>query len=437
MSTTPVFDREKAPIYYYGGHGTDICHSKTDLPIVRLVPPNCIYITIAECGYKTFIKGGEEEYFRKKSSKQTLLFPDSKENKAVLARALKRSPSWIHVHMPGTPYVVSNLYPFMYWYDNNEVGVNVSGLLDKSKLEEMGDVGKGITVYPRFIKKETITGEALLNLIGDDKEKKAYASDLMKQIAKPILIQHYHFRRWQANEILRKVAVNISKDEFLNFYLASVHPTKEFVSEVFEKEFPGKTSLFAYEFDRFNDALLNAINSNGYTDEDPRNPLTNTYMMENFPGIHYNVVCREINPRCEVQLQRTLSGVQEQERMGVSTIFFSSVPFEHFFREIKAIAESTEETLNKPYVLRKTLVANLQQLLAYTPEQKQELFDYLKSLSFIQENNANTPNSFVLKYYIKPEEYRYKVLGGTRKQKRKQKQKQKKQKTRSKNNGSY
>lgn len=429
MSTTPVFDREKAAIYYYGGHGTDLCHSKTNLPIVRLVPANCIYITIAECGYQTFIKGGEEEYFRKKSSKQTLLFPDSKENKAILARALKRSPSWIHVHMPGTPYVVSNLYPFMYWYEN-EVGVNVSGLLDKSKLEELGDVGKGITLYPRFIKKETITGEALLNLIGDDAEKKTYASELMKQIAKPIPIQRYHFRRWDANAILRKVAIKITKDEFLNFYSASVHPTKEFVSEVLEKEFPGKTSLFASEFDTFNDALLNAINSNGYTDEDPRNPLTNTYMMENFPGIHYNVVCREINPRCEITLQRTLSGFQEQERMGVSTTFVASQSFEEFFTEIKAIAESTEETLNKPYVLRKKLSSHVQDLLAYTPEQREELFAYLKGLGFIQENNANTPNSFVMKYYIKPELYRNKVGGSTRKQKRKQKQK--KRKTRSK-----
>jgi hypothetical protein len=207
-----------------------------------------------------------------------------------------------------------------------------------------------------------------------------------------------------------------------------VHPTKEFVAEVFEKEFPGKTSLFASEFDRFNDALLNSINSNGYTDEDPRNPLTNTYMMENFPGIHYNVVCREINPRCEITLQRTLSGFQEQSRMGLSTAFVASQSFEEFFAEIKAVAESTEETLNKPYVLRKKLSSHVQDLLAYTPEQREELFAYLKGLGFIQENNANTPNSFVMKYYIKPELYRNKVGGSTRKQKRKQK----KQKTRSK-----
>ena len=99
-NAVPVgFNREDAEIYYYGGHGEDLCDVRTKLPIIRLVPENCIYITISECGFSTEIKGGEEDFFRSVESDRTLRYPEVGGNKLAIASILKQKQNWDHIHM--------------------------------------------------------------------------------------------------------------------------------------------------------------------------------------------------------------------------------------------------------------------------------------------------------------------------------------------------
>ena len=422
----PVFDRQNAPIYYYGGHGNDVCDPRTRVPIVRIVPDNCIYITISECGFKTFIQGGEEDFFRHKLSRFLLRYPDVADHKQNIAKAVKRKPNWLHIHMPGTPYVVSHLHPFGYWHNQAEAGLAVSGLAEKSLLEGMGDRGLYFLKKPLRVFKDK-SGAEVISMIrkntqedpfGELKQNKAI--EMLEEITPPR--EEFYDTMFNAddiNHILAEVNIVVSKDKLLEYFEASVHPTNAEAAGFLEKRFPGQEVFFSSEFAAIDELLHQKMNPEHRAESDPMFPLSNTYMMKFFPGIHYNVVCREVGRSCYVGLQRTLSGIQEARREGKEYPLHPLKTFDQIQTEVQRIVtKPTGSFRQKSTELKRYLSDRASNIYLLPEEQKQVLFDYLLSKRFIRANDVSpTINSNVFKYYIKPNVYRLQLAGAkTRKQ---------------------
>lgn len=435
MSNT-AFDRQNAPIYYYGGHGNDVCDPRTRLPIVRIVPDNCIYVTISECGFKTFIQGGEEDFFRHRFTRYLLRNPDLADHKKDIAKAMKRKPDWLHIHMPGTPYVVSHFHPFGYWHNEAEAGLGISGLVDKVRLEGMGERGKYFLRPPLRVVVAR-SGAFLLTMIRNnalnpvDRDLKVEkAIELMKsRIAPREDYLDTVFTVRDANHILTEVNVVVSKERLLEYFEPSVYPTKEEVQGFLDERYPGKEVFFSSEFPAIDEFIQQKMNPEHKVESDPMYPMSNTYMMKFFPGIHYNVVCREVGRSCYVGLQRTLSGIQEARREGREYPMRPSRPFDRIKAEVEGIVtRPTGSFRQKSVDLKRYLSERASNIYTFPEEQKQELFDYLLAKHYIRANNASrTTNSNVLKYYLKPNAYRLQ-LGG--KKTRKQKTNPKRAKTR-------
>ncbi len=262
------------PIYYYAGHGEDECDPVNHKPIVRQVPNDCIYITITECGVYAEIDlfdNPREKLFRSKAPeiKSLLQYPYKPGNKKRLAQLFGlSSPDVLHIHYPGMNYVESFFQPIAYWNDDGELwGENdkplymfsISGLLSKNKMEA--------TAKPR----KSVSAE-------------------------------------------NNSSFYITKNEIVQYYAESVYPTPAYIEEILDKTFPTSFILSTEEIDTFMTTLVNTMEH----DETgmPYSKLSNTYMMEKFPGIHYNVVCRSVSDDClpEAELHRITSGQQEKNR---------------------------------------------------------------------------------------------------------------------------
>ncbi len=257
---------QNIPIYYYAGHGNDICDETTHKPIIKQVPENCIYITVTECGLYSeldIFESKREGSFRSTNPihKKIFQYPYVRDNKKKLAELIEVSDvNNIHIHFPGMDYVESFFQPAAFWDKNEEqwaegdnyVLFTTSGLLEKSKMETNPNPGKEI------------------------------ASENPESFF-------------------------ISKNEILKKYTDSVHPTQATINEILEESFADKYILDTDDMNIFIDKVFDKM-----TDD----TLTNTYMMEHFPGIHYNVICRSVSENCEPEaaLQRTVSGQQEMRR---------------------------------------------------------------------------------------------------------------------------
>lgn len=418
-------NRQNAKIYYYGGHGNDVCDPRTRVPIVRIVPENCIYITIAECGYRTKIQGGEEDFFRSKLSRFLLRNPEKEDHKNDIARVMKRSRNWLHIHMPGTPYVVSHFHPFGYWHNDIDAGLAVSGLAEKSLLETLGQKARYF-LKPAMRATEPLSGNVIL-----EKIRRNAANPVKRdaKVAKAISMMQLQYRDYgdsmfQPNFINRIfIATNVvaTKEELLEYFEASVYPTKEEVAGFLEEQFPGKDIFFSSEFAAIDEFIHTKMNPEHRVESDPMYPLSNTYMMEYFPGIHYNVVCREVGPGCFPGLQRTLSGIQEAEREGREYGIVPIKTYAQIKQEIEGIVTRPLGSFKqKSMDLKKYLSQRASNIYVLPMEQKDELLEYLQTKGYVRPNiGSPTINSNVMKYYIRPNKYRIDAGGSRKTRKRK------------------
>lgn len=104
----------------------------------------------------------------------------------------------------------------------------------------------------------------------------------------------------------------IYKEEFLNLFSASVFPTKEQVSAIWDKAgvapYMNMDDLHKMKF--IMDTEL------GRNEDPEKSKTTNAFLMETFPGIHYNIVCRDVEEQCKpaAVLRRSISVQQFTQR---------------------------------------------------------------------------------------------------------------------------
>jgi hypothetical protein len=260
-------------IYLYGGHGGDVCDPKTHAPILKRVPKGCIYITISECGVVSLTSEERERNFRSKDPeiRKILQFPYLSEHKILLKELLEvESMKNIHIKYPGDEYVDSTLYPLAYW-DNEKDGrrLRYSGLCEKSKLEALGEKGH-LKNYPTQKEDPHLT---------------------------------------------------ILKTDVLEMFEASVYPTYAEVKKALDNTWGGPrgTSIFGGQFEEVEKRIEYEMGFvHGVSDPSGPDAFCNvSYMMREFPGIHYNVVCRSVGEHClaHAVARRTPSEGIEVERL--------------------------------------------------------------------------------------------------------------------------
>lgn len=246
-------------IYAYNGHGEDICDN-TGEAIIRQVPEGCIYVTLEECGDLGYYQEERISNFQsrdpitKATFKYPYIFLNELSDKVLPRTNVKRTSEAVKLHLPGDNYAVSKLFPFGYWYDRDSIGFAISGLVEKEMMEAHPQ-----TDYPNN-KFGTIKDDGL----------------------KPII-----------------------KRDIVRYFQASVYPTPEQVTEALvpmpDIVIPKSINEGAIYCDRIKNTIEEELGVfDGISKKDgPDAFLSNTYMMEKFPGIHYNFVCRSMNKECE------------------------------------------------------------------------------------------------------------------------------------------
>lgn len=246
-------------IYAYNGHGEDICDN-TGEAIIRQVPEGCIYVTLEECGDLGYYEEDRILNFQssdpiaKATFKYPYLFLNELSSKVIPRTNVRRTSEAVKIHLPGDNYAVSGLAPFGYWYDKNSIGFAISGLVEKELMEAHPQ-----TDYPNN-KFGTIEYDGL----------------------KPII-----------------------KKDIVKYFQASVYPMPEQVREALvaipDILIPNTINEGAAYCDRIEEEIEKVLGVfRRVSDKDgPDAFLSNTYMMEKFPGIHYNFVCRSMSQVCK------------------------------------------------------------------------------------------------------------------------------------------
>ncbi len=432
---------DNAPIYYYGGHGSEICDPHTDQPIRDIVPDNCIYITITSCGLPTkltFGKNTEEMFFRsdKESSRHTLRHPDGLVEKAIIARELHVPIKDVHVHMPGHKYARSYLDPLSIWADPYYGGIAASGLIEKTLFENMektADKYRPTQKYQTFKVNTSMKGSNFLNLVKkyykNDTERHEMAERYLERLVdeKRYLSgdQTISFNNFFTPEELEKIVSNIDfglpRDRFLGYFSASVFPTVDVVKKVIDTHFPVQKRIYQGDFKPISYLIQQEISP--YDEGDPKSKLTNTALMKAFPGIHYNVVCRVVRQGCITALQRSMSSHQEYSRLINNSPLapLSNANFKGFMNTVKQRSSRYYHSFaEKKRKVRNAMVNRADNLIRLSNTQKKNLTNYLTKKKIITNNNA-LPISKSIRSLIYPEKFMAPPIEGgqrTRKQKR-------------------
>lgn len=261
-------------IYSYRGHGLDICED-TGAPIVRTVPKGCIYVTIEECGVVTYAKEGREESFHSRDldTKIKLKYPYlsffDNDLRTLLDVPSSALANIVRVRLPGENYVVSKLYPLSYWVNENgnRSGFATSGFCEKSKMEAHPN-----TFFPN---------NTFYNIV-------------------------------------HGLIPGFNKEEIIRYFSASVYPTMDEVRDALVDYNPvtptvnwNNANNVVWEMKSKIEEQCGVFDIPGEKNKDGPNAfLSNTYLMEKFPGIHYNLVCRALDEEtCETGkiMRRTMS----------------------------------------------------------------------------------------------------------------------------------
>ena len=312
-----------APIYYYGGHGEDVCDPVTHELRVETVPENCIYITSGECGLQTFTPNITKfiTLFRDPSERvRTLLrYPYLEENLAGISRQTGIGIDSLHIHLPGSPYVVSRIRPPLSWNNSTHFGMFLSGISEKRLLEQVppsvqgfiwgkeksyfkiGSLGRLNDPEPRnelFRKLQTVfASDALASLfIGDPGTENLLNRMFEGQDT---------VTRKDIGRYMKELEYSMKTETFLGLFQASVVPTQDQVRTILKEKTTALDDGIIYGVDIRNVSRLLS---------EPE--IVSSDLMRRYPGIHYNVVCRSLAKGCEVDpsVRRAVSNADEQRR---------------------------------------------------------------------------------------------------------------------------
>jgi hypothetical protein len=367
---------EEIPIYFYGGHGKDICIQNE--VVEAIVPENCILITTGVCGRTTPYRKSRIDFFKRKDeeTRRFLRYPYLQQNMEKLSKMLDVPISDIHIKYPGDSYIASYFFPAATWDFNDFFLLNVSGLCEKRDMEQIPEfnseqysianqyyIWKSLfpslfikdfkSQYPLDVTSIVEKLEEVINKIDfetlvsrrhpvviADIGKSMKESIYMKLRSPSTIVYWKNIAKKksmiESEEEFTKNMIelfhSLSVREFLGFFQASSFPTPAYVYKVCEdayKNIHGHKAKFDLDtqldfpfIDKIGKNIFLKNRNEKITVE--KHTLFDSYstpnIIKNFPGIHYFTICRSVDPGCEpaANLRRTKSTEQETKRREIA-----------------------------------------------------------------------------------------------------------------------
>lgn len=243
----------------YMGHSRDACYPDGNL-VIKQVPLNCVYVTISNCGLLSYAHWDKLlKVFLDPVNKEIWQKVDVEGIKRILDGIIDTST--IHVHKPGEYYVVSKYFPVSDHY------------MDKD----------GKYIYSKHIaeKKYYWIGPSGLYKLSTDLEGGSIPE--RKKIERTI------FPHKIKGKVTDFDSFKLDKDDFLSFFKYAVYP-----------------KLKAYETKReyYTPIEIEEIRER-YTE-------FTSILMDKFPGVHYNFLCRDVDPNCKkTAIQRRVNSAEK------------------------------------------------------------------------------------------------------------------------------
>lgn len=382
-------DREKldllpkdVPIYFYGGHGSDLCDPNTHQPIEKIVPENCIYITTGLCGKLSQFKEGLHKLFREKSehSRTLLRYPYLFQNLQELSKRLNVPIDDFHFHFPGETYILSDFQPLSTWDDKQVFKVALSGFCEKKDMETLPDFLQPYTslksiselLIKELFKTLPINTSEVLGKLKNAKQLPYYDESYRSRLNHPSAEKYWSdiekekstLTKEELETYLNKFLYSITRNDFLEYFAASTYPTKQRVKKLLFpsfKPFTKKTNTEGEELLQ-GDAFLNLARD---LQEPSKKDITTEELMNQYPGIHFFTICRSVDESCQdaATLRRTMSGEQQQARQDT---LVERVPTQAFQRNLISL------TFEKP--LQTFIDTHIHIITSISEEEKKKLF---------------------------------------------------------------
>lgn len=251
-------------IYFYHGHGGTIC-DEYGFPIEKIVPENCIYITETVCGIINAFGSDLIRAFLDKKNAPIWKDPVGHfdELKKILRLDGKNSVQGLHIHLPGCTYIDTTYQPIGY-----------HDLKDRYEIDKHKIVFSGI-----------MTLEAAHTVPDDSVYIEGALLDYTELVDYDTIVNSYAYSCYpEIYEVKEYVVPNEIKDTLL-FYPEIVDGKKKIpISDV--------TSQGA------------EISKN----------VPVSKLMEKFPGIHFNMLCRSFGAEDVNCLKRSKKAVTRRRR---------------------------------------------------------------------------------------------------------------------------
>ncbi len=384
-------------IYLYGGHGNDVCDKDTKEMIIGTVPENCIYVSSAECGKYANVNMELLRLFMSSDEKDKQLLREmftSEDKRKEFAKRIGISPDSLHIHYPGMKYVVNNFAPFTYFDDEDIAFILPSGLMDKTKMEQYSETDLQYQFIPDHIKEisKLTTPEYPRDELLDKLKYFFDTSPAMTALLnKPIVVMIYEQTVLHKNHkeklplsavvpFLKKIYNRFTREIIVNEFKASVIPTIENIQRILKDH----ELVASKDFVLVNQALKVITGQpkqfNMYHNSNA--PLTNTNLMANFPGIHFNFTCRNVEEECEGK-----TATRREESTEAATAIQTQLAkkenvlgddFDYVLERVEEILERDYNSLHtKRVALYNSLLSIKTVVQKLNPKEQQEVVNYL------------------------------------------------------------
>ena len=261
-----VRDLPDSQIYFYNGHGGNVC--KLGIPIVKTVPDNCIYITQTVCGIVNTLDPEVMRAFI--DPKNNAIWKDPIAHLEEIKELFDGIPS-LHIHLPGCTYLETSFYPF--------------SMPNLKKLPENPPEPKDRKTKSHYLQYSGLWSLESVKSIPLGKDE----------------------RPWMLGEYVEMPLEYLDGAIFQELFQHSIYPPVKLRDPApFRAYVPESAKLDGYYLNQNEERRVDLYDI-VYQSHQISGTKYVSDLMEQFPGIHYNFLCRSMDKRCKEEGKRLVT----------------------------------------------------------------------------------------------------------------------------------